>query len=58
VQLLADDVVARPLLPVDGMLPVERRAADPASLDRVAASPDRVAHWRARLAGIGQDQQA
>jgi o-succinylbenzoate synthase len=58
VQLLADDVVDRPLLPVDGMLPVERREADPAALDRVAAPPDRVAHWRARLAGIGQDQQA
>jgi o-succinylbenzoate synthase len=58
VQLLADDVVDRPLLPVDGMLPVERREADPAALERVAAPPDRVAHWRARLAGIGQDQQA
>jgi o-succinylbenzoate synthase len=58
VQLLTDDVVDRPLLPVDGMLPVERRDADPAALDRVAAPPDRVAHWRARLAGIGQDLQA
>jgi len=40
------------------MLPVERREADPAALERVAAPSDRVAHWRARLAGIGQDQQA
>ncbi|MCD6639631.1 MAG: o-succinylbenzoate synthase [Nocardioides sp.] len=59
VQLLADDVALEPLLPVDGMLPVRRPEVDEAALARLAAAPDRVAHWERRLAsvarGVGQD---
>ena len=49
VQLLTDDVATSPLLPVDGVLPVGAPTVDPQALDRLAAAPDRVAHWTARL---------
>ena len=52
VQLLADDVARPPLLPVDGSLPVRRPDVDPAALARVAADPERAAHWAARLAEV------
>ena len=52
VQLLTADVVAEPLLPVDGFLPVRRPHVDPAALDLLAATDDRVAHWEARLAEV------
>lgn len=52
VSLLTDDVVASPLLPVDGVLPVGRPVVVPAALDRLAAPPDRAAHWEARLAAV------
>ena len=52
VQLLNDDPVAEPLLPIDGMLPVRRPVVDESALERLAASPDRVAHWEARLAEV------
>ena len=52
VQLLTDDVVAEPLLPVDGFLPVRRPSVDPAALDRVAASAGRVEHWDRRIAEV------
>ena len=52
VQLLTDDVVAEPLLPVDGALPVRRPAVSPDALARVTASPDRQEHWRRRLAEV------
>jgi O-succinylbenzoate synthase len=52
VQLMTDDVVAEPLLPVDGALPVGVPAVDPAALDRLAAAPDRVAAWEQRLAAV------
>ncbi len=58
VQLLTDDLVVDPLLPVDGALPVTRPEVDPAALDRLAACPDRVAHWEARLRAVRQDRQA
>ena len=61
VQLLTDDVTGRSLLPVDGALPVEVPTVDPAALDRLAAAPDRVAHWEARLAAVravGQDRRS
>ncbi|MGA8993636.1 MAG: o-succinylbenzoate synthase [Nocardioidaceae bacterium] len=58
VQLLVDDVVLDPLLPVDGALPVRRPVPDPVALARLAASPERAEHWRRRLASIGQDHQA
>ena len=63
VALLADDVAERPLVPVDGALPVVAPTVDLAALRRLRAAPDREAHWRARLAevaaggdGIGQDR--
>jgi o-succinylbenzoate synthase len=56
VQLLTADVVAAPLLPVDGHLPVERPQVDPLRLAAVAASPERHRHWEARLAAVGQDR--
>lgn len=49
VQLLTDDVSARPLLPGDGALPVVPPEVDPAALDRLRAAPGRDRHWRARL---------
>ena len=49
VQLLADDVVTDPLLPVDGELPVRLPTVEES---RVRADPDRVAHWEARLAEV------
>ena len=52
VQLLADDVVAEPLLPVDGALAVRRPAVDADKLGALAASPDRVDHWRHRMAEV------
>jgi O-succinylbenzoate synthase len=52
VQLLTDDVALAPLLPVDGMLPVRRPVVDEVALDRLAAPPDRVAHWEQRLAQV------
>ncbi|MDX6325129.1 MAG: o-succinylbenzoate synthase [Nocardioidaceae bacterium] len=64
VQLLADDVVREPLLPVDGHLPVVRREVDPAKLTALAAAPDRQRHWHARtdeaarFGGVGQDRSS
>ena len=52
VQLLGDDVVTEPLLPVDGALPAVVPTVDPAAVGRLAADPDRVAHWEARLAEV------
>ena len=65
VQLLTADVVGTSLLPVDGALPVRVPSVDPARLAAVAATPDRVAHWEARLAEVralgsflGQDRRS
>ena len=56
VQLLTADVVGEPLLPRDGVLPVPTRGdgprVDPHVLDLLGATPDRVAHWEARLAAV------
>jgi O-succinylbenzoate synthase len=52
VQLLNADVVAEPLLPVGGVLPVRAPSVDPRALDIVSATDDRVAHWEARLAEV------
>jgi O-succinylbenzoate synthase len=52
VQLLTEDVAATPLLPVDGELPVGVPVVDDAALARLAADPDRAAHWAARLAEV------
>lgn len=51
-QLLTDDVVTTPLLPVAGALPVTRPEVDPRALLRVAAGEDRVRHWSDRLAAV------
>ncbi|WP_425843044.1 o-succinylbenzoate synthase [Agrococcus sp. TSP3-2-1] len=47
--LLAADVAA-PLVPVGGVIPVGRVSPDPALLEAHAAAPERVEHWRERLA--------
>jgi O-succinylbenzoate synthase len=47
--LLADDVVAEPLVPRDGFLPVRESFPDDAALDRLAAPPHRRAWWLARM---------
>jgi O-succinylbenzoate synthase len=47
--LLADDIVARPLRPIDGAITVGRVAADADALTRLAADSERTAWWRARL---------
>lgn len=47
--LLAADV-AKPLVPVDGSIAATRVAPDPRLLAAHAAAPERVEHWRARLA--------
>lgn len=52
VALLTEDVVADPLLPVDGELPVRRPAPDPLALRRLAAPPERARWWRERLAAL------
>lgn len=63
VQLLTGDVAVRPLLPVDGALPVGACDVDGGALVEVAAGPDREAHWRSRWEAVraldptlGQDQ--
>ncbi|MGI8644842.1 MAG: o-succinylbenzoate synthase [Nocardioides sp.] len=52
VQLLTDDVANLPLLPVGGLLAVRVPEVTAASLDRLAAAPERVAHWEERLASV------
>jgi O-succinylbenzoate synthase len=56
VQLLTDDVASQPLLPVDGALPVVRPEVDESAVARLAATPDRVDHWEARLAAVRKDR--
>jgi len=52
VALLTDDVAEQPLLPVDGELSVVPPRVDRTALSRLAATPDREQHWRARLAEV------
>jgi O-succinylbenzoate synthase len=52
VPLLSADVVADPLLPVDGELPVRLPSVDESLLATYAAAPDRIAHWEARVAEV------
>ena len=52
VQLLTDDPAVEPLLPVGGLLPVRTPVVDEGALGRLAAAPDRVAHWEQRLAEV------
>jgi len=48
--LLAEDVTGDPLVPAEGHIEVRRVVPDGAALDRLAASSDRTAWWRDRLA--------
>jgi O-succinylbenzoate synthase len=57
VQLLTGDVVADPLLPIDGALPVRRPVVDLTRLESLAASPEREDHWRRRLAEVDSVRQ-
>jgi o-succinylbenzoate synthase len=52
VGLLADDVADHRLAAVDGYVPVNRPVVAEEHLARVAAAPEREAHWRARLAEV------
>jgi O-succinylbenzoate synthase len=52
VQLLERDVVAGPLLPMAGELPVRVPVVEEHLLEAARAAPDRVAHWTARLAEV------
>ena len=52
VQLMTDDLAVAPLLPVDGWLSVGVPELDEGAVSRLAAAPDRVAHWEARLAAV------
>lgn len=52
VQLLTADVTTTPLLPVDGCLRATLPEVDPGRLAALAAPPDRVAHWEARLSEV------
>ncbi len=47
--LLAADVVAEPLMPVAGSVPIRRVEPSPELLERYAASSERTAWWLARL---------
>ena len=49
VPLLTDDVVATPLVAVDGQLPVSALDVGPEALKRCRATPDRATFWQARL---------
>ena len=51
-QLLTADVVADPLLPVDGAIPVARPDVDPARLDAVTADAETTARWLDRVAAV------
>jgi len=50
VALFTDDVTSRPLLPIDGALPVVR--PEPDRLTAVTADDDTAARWRARLDAV------
>ncbi len=52
VGLLTADVVGEPLRPLGGVLPVSAPAVDPHAVELLGATPDRVAHWEARLAEV------
>ena len=52
VGMLADDVADHRLRAVDGFVPVHRPEVSEERLARCAATPDREAHWMARLAEV------
>lgn len=56
-QLLADDLVADPLLPVDGAIAVRRPEPDPAALARLAAPPELATRWADRAGRVARRSQ-
>jgi O-succinylbenzoate synthase len=52
VAMFTGEVVAEPLLPIDGFLPVKRLEPDLALLAEATASPETTAVWEARLARV------
>ena len=52
VSMFTSEVVAEPLLPVDGVLPVKRVQPDPALLEAVRADADRTAVWEERMTRV------
>lgn len=52
VAMFTGEVVAEPLLPVDGFLPVKRLVPDPVLLAAATASRETTANWEARLARV------
>ncbi|MCS6578487.1 o-succinylbenzoate synthase [Curtobacterium poinsettiae] len=50
--MFAGDVTAEPLLPVDGRVPVRRVDVAAELVERYAASPERSAWWRERVARV------
>lgn len=50
--LLSGDVVAEPLTPIDGWLPVGRQPLDDDAFAQVAADPETDARWQARLTRV------
>lgn len=52
VSMFTSEVVAEPLLPVDGFLPVKRLEPDPALLAAATADPATTARWNARLTRV------
>lgn len=52
VSMFTSEVVAEPLLPVDGFLPVRRVQPDPALLEAVAADTETSVRWAGRLARV------
>ena len=57
-RLLVADVTGERLLPVDGALAVVRPQPARALLEELAAPPDRVQWWRARLAAAYESMLA
>jgi o-succinylbenzoate synthase len=52
VSMFTSEVVAEPLLPVDGFLPVRRVRPDPALLEAVKADAARTAVWEERMSRV------
>lgn len=52
VSMFTQEVVAEPLLPVDGFLPVKRLAPDPQLLQAARADADRTKVWEERLSRV------
>jgi o-succinylbenzoate synthase len=52
VQLLEEDIVAEPLLPIDGFLPVRRVAPDAAKVGITRADVTAEQRWHERLQAV------